>query len=72
MLIKTLLNKVTWHLMKNVNITIGGENILDAMPDTWGQTSDSVIGAGKIIQYSQYSPIGYNDAYYYARLGFTF
>lgn len=62
----------TWHLMKNVNITVGGENILDAMPDTWGQTSDSVIGAGKIIQYSQYSPIGYNGAYYYARLGFRF
>lgn len=62
----------TWHIMKNVDISVGGENIFNSMPDTWGQTDDSIIGAGKIIQYSQYSPIDYNGAYYYARLGIKF
>ncbi len=62
----------TWHLLKNVNLTVGGENIFDTMPDTWGQTSDNIIGAGKIIPYSQYSPIGYNGSYYYTRLGISF
>ncbi len=64
--------EVTWHIMKHVNIAIGGENLLDAMPDTWGPTSDSITGKNKIVQYSQYSPIGYNGAYYYARLGIRF
>lgn len=64
--------EVTWHVMKHVNLTIGGENLLDTMPDSWGPSNNAVTGQGKIIQYSQYSPIGYNGAYYYARLGIKF
>jgi iron complex outermembrane receptor protein len=30
------------------------------------------VGAGKVIQYSQYAPFGYNGASYYLRLGVNF
>lgn len=54
------------------NIAIGAQNLFDEYPDKWGETSSSVAGPDKIIQYSQYSPFGYNGAFYYIRLGFSF
>lgn len=60
------------RLKKDVTLALGGVNLLDVKPDKWGRTDDSLVGAGKVIQYSQYAPFGYNGAYYYVRVGVDF
>lgn len=64
--------EVAWRLAKDVTLAVGGVNLLDVKPDEWGQTDDSLMGSGKVVQYSQYAPFGYNGAYYYVRLGVNF
>lgn len=62
----------TYRLTRDVALTLGGANLFNTKPDTWGKTEDSLAGAGKVIQYSQYAPFGYNGAYYYLRVGVEF
>lgn len=65
---------VQWNyrLRKNATLTLGGTNILNAMPQAWGVTDDNIAGTGKPIAYSQYAPFGYNGAAYYLRLMLRF
>jgi iron complex outermembrane receptor protein len=68
----TLDAELCLRLAKDVTLALGGVNLFDVRPDKWGQTDDSLVGAGKVIQYSQYAPFGYNGASYYLRLGVNF
>lgn len=61
-----------YRLAKDVTLAVGGVNLLDAKPDEWGETDDSLAGSGKVIRYSLYAPFGYNGAYYYLRFGVDF
>lgn len=54
------------------NFAIGVHNLFDVYPDKWGETSSSIVGADKILQYTQRSPFGYNGAFYYIRMGLHF
>ena len=54
------------------NIAIGVQNLFDEYPDKWDETSSSITGPDQVIQYSQYSPFGYNGAFYYIRMGLNF
>lgn len=68
----TLDTELSYRMAKDVTLALGAINLFNAKPGQWGQTEDSLVGAGKVIRYSQYAPFGYNGAYYYLRLGVTF
>jgi iron complex outermembrane receptor protein len=51
-----------------VRVAIGGANILDNYPDR----SNGDIFTGGVFPYDVISPIGFNGAYYYARLKYSF
>ncbi len=63
---------LSYQLNNKFNIAIGAHNIFDVYPDKWGETSSSIVGSDKVLQYSQYSPFGYNGAFYYIRIGASF
>ena len=65
---KTLLDLEAGYSMDNgLSISLGGQNILDEFPDV---NTGARSGVGN--RYSQYSPFGFNGAYWYARLGYKF
>jgi len=57
---------------KKVTLSFGVENLFDTMPDKWGDVNSNVIGTGKIVEYSQYAPFGYNGAFYYSKIRMKF
>jgi len=57
--------EVAYDFNENVTVTLGGQNIFDETPD------DNPGAAGGVgNRYSQFSPFGFNGAYYYVRLGY--
>ena len=56
----------------DVEWIVGADNMLDVYPDQLGETDHNTRGEGKTVSYSQYSPFGYNGAYYYTRLNYSF
>ena len=48
---------------QDVTITVGGQNVLDTFPD---ENTGARSGVGNL--YSQFSPFGFNGAFWYARL----
>jgi len=64
--------EVSYMISSLFNIAVGAENIFNEYPDKWGDTGSPFAGPDGMIQYSQYSPFGYNGAYYYLRIGLTF
>ena len=51
---------------ENFMVAIGGENVLNTYPDV------NMFGAQTVgNQYPQFSPFGFNGAYYYTRLNYT-
>ena len=53
-------------LGENFRLAIGGENVLNTYPDL------NMFGAQTVgNQYGQFSPFGFNGAYYYTRLTYT-
>ena len=51
---------------ENFMVAIGGENVLNTYPDV------NMFGAQTVgNQYAQFSPFGFNGAYYYTRLNYT-
>ncbi len=50
-----------------VTLSLGGQNILDTFPD---ENTGARSGVGN--RYSQYTPFGFNGAFWYARLSFKF
>ena len=52
---------------ENVTLAIGAENVLNTYPDV------NMFGAYTVgNQYGQFSPFGFNGAYYYTRLSYSF
>ena len=52
---------------ENVTLAIGAENLLNTYPDV------NMFGAYTVgNQYGQFSPFGFNGAYYYTRLSYSF
>ncbi len=49
------------------SLAIGGQNVLDTFPD---ENTGARSGVGNL--YSQFTPFGFNGAYWYARLSYTF
>ncbi len=63
---------LSYQVKDQFNIAIGAQNLFDEYPDKWGETVTSLAGPDGIIQYSQYSPFGYNGAFYYIRMALNF
>ena len=52
---------------ENTTLAVGAENLLNTYPDV------NMFGANTVgNQYGQFSPFGFNGAYYYTRLGYSF
>jgi len=64
--------EVSYKVNNSLHIAIGSENIFDVYPDKWKNTGSSITDEDKIFQYAQFSPFGYNGAFYYIRVGITF
>ena len=59
-----------YQITKNVNLTIGGDNVLDTMPDK--NTKLPNISSGRFVYNRNVSQFGLNGAFYYAKLELTF
>ncbi len=51
----------------SVTLAVGGQNVLNTYPD-----ENPFAAAGIGNRYGQFSPFGFNGAYYYARLSYSF
>ncbi len=51
----------------SVTLAVGGQNVLNTYPD---ENLFAAAGTGNL--YGQFSPFGFNGAYYYVRLYYTF
>ena len=52
---------------ENTTLAVGAENLLNTYPDV------NMFGANTVgNQYGQFSPFGFNGAYYYVRVGYSF
>ncbi len=60
--------EASYAVTDNVRITLGGANVLDNYPDR----SNNDIFTGGVFPYDVISPIGFNGAYYYARVNYSF
>jgi len=56
-----------YEVNANLKISLGAENLLDVYPDKW-----SSEWATNNVPYTQFSPFGYNGAYYYTHLEYKF
>ena len=52
---------------EHATLAFGGENVLNTYPDV-NQFGAQTVGN----QYGQFSPFGFNGAYYYTRLDYSF
>ena len=66
---KWLLDLALSYKLKNWNFTIGGDNITDVYPDK--DVYDIRNPTGGSLQYSQFSPFGFNGAYYYGKINYS-
>ncbi len=65
---KTLLDVEAAYSMDNgLTFSLGGQNVLDEFPD---ENPGARSGVGNL--YSQFSPFGFNGAFWYAKLGYKF
>ena len=62
---------INYKVNKTFDISIGGDNIFDKMPDKWDR-SNKYLGYDGIIKYSSNSPIGFSGAYYYLKATISF
>ena len=58
--------ELAYSFKRNVTLAIGGRNVFDTYPD------ENPIASSVGERYSEYSPFGFNGAYYYARLSYSF
>jgi len=63
---------VSYKMTKSVNMAIGGNNIFDVMPSKWKNLSGVFHGNNGILPYSNYAPMGFSGAFYYARISLKF
>ncbi len=59
--------EAAYDLTEDLAITLGAQNALDTFPD---ENTGARAGVGN--RYSQYTPFGFNGAFYYARLSYKF
>ena len=62
---------INYKINKAFDISVGGDNIFDAMPDKWDK-SNVYLGYDGIIPYPSNSPVGPNGAYYYLNAKWKF
>ena len=62
---------MNYAFTRNISFSIGGFNILDAMPNKWSY-SGKYKGYDGIIQYPNAGPIGFSGAYYYISMEYKF
>ena len=65
---KWLLDLALSYQLKNWNFTLGGDNITDVYPDQ--DVYDVNKPTNGSLPYSQFSPFGFNGAYYYAKINY--
>ena len=65
---KWLLDLALSYELKNWNFTVGGDNITDVYPDH--DVYDISQPTGGSLQYSQFSPFGFNGAFYYGKINY--
>ena len=53
------------YRMNNVTVTVGAQNLFDEVPE---ENPGAAAGVGN--RYSQFSPFGFNGAFYYLRVGY--
>jgi iron complex outermembrane recepter protein len=58
---------IDYKLAKNLNISMGGFNIFNTIPNKWDR-SNKYFGDDGIMPYSQQTPVDYSGAYYYLSL----
>ena len=58
--------ELAYSFKRNLTLAIGGRNVFDTYPD------ENPIALSVGERYSEYSPFGFNGAYYYARLSCSF
>jgi len=59
-----------YQFTKNLQLTVGGDNLLDTYPDK--NTKANNINAGRFIYNRNVSQFGWNGGFYYAKLELTF
>jgi len=64
--------EVSYKITKSVNMAIGGNNIFDAMPNKFKNLSGIAYGNDGILPYSNYAPLGFSGAFYYAKISLEF
>lgn len=62
---------IDYKLTKNINLSVGGFNIFDKVPNKWDR-SNKYFGYDGIMPYSQQTPVDYSGAYYYLSLKYQF
>ena len=65
---KWLLDLALSYQLKNWKFTVGGDNITDVYPDK--DVYDINRPTGGSLQYSQFSPFGFNGAFYYGKINY--
>jgi len=55
--------EMSYAVTKALTLTLGGQNVLDSFPDKDARQAQKNIG----LVYPQFSPIGYNGGFWYAR-----
>lgn len=65
---KWLLDLALSYQLKNWNFTVGGDNITDVYPDK--DVYDVNKPTNGSLPYSQFSPFGFNGAYYYGKINY--
>lgn len=62
-----------YQVVKNLNVAIGANNLLDTYPDYVKLTSSrgTVLNSTGLVGFPYYSPFGFNGRFLYARVGVT-
>ncbi len=60
--------ELSYAFTDSLTVTLGGENVLDAYPDKDRRPAQTNVG----VVYGQFSPIGYNGGFWYARASLKF
>ncbi|MFZ5792868.1 MAG: TonB-dependent receptor plug domain-containing protein [Sphingomonas sp.] len=62
-----------YQLVRNVNVAVGANNLLDTYPDYVKLTSSvgTTLNSTGLVAFPYYSPFGFNGRYVYARIGLS-
>lgn len=59
---------ITWHATEQLDLTVGGNNILDNLPDKETNSTLNFLGLSRPLS----SPFGFNGGEYYVRVAYDF